>query len=112
MTTGLLVGADGAWSEIRPLLSDAKPEYVGTAFIETYLYDADERHPAAAKAVGGGALFAVTPGKGILAHREPGGVLHTYVALSKPQEWIAGIDFARRRHGGGPGRGGVCRVGA
>ena len=94
VTTSLLVGADGAWSAIRPLLSDAKPQYIGTTFIETYLHDASERHPAAATAVGGGALFAVAPGKGLLAHREPGGVLHTYVALSKPQEWIAGIDLA------------------
>jgi 2-polyprenyl-6-methoxyphenol hydroxylase-like FAD-dependent oxidoreductase len=93
-TTSLLVGADGAWSIVRPLLSDAQPEYVGTALIETYLYNADERHPAAAKAVGDGALFAVAPGQGILAHREPNGVLHTYVALSKPREWIAGIDSA------------------
>jgi len=94
VTTSLLVGADGAWSRIRPLLCDVKPEYVGTSFIETYLFDADERHPASAKAVGGGALFALAPGKGVLAHREPDGVLHTYVALAKPQEWIAGIDFA------------------
>jgi 2-polyprenyl-6-methoxyphenol hydroxylase-like FAD-dependent oxidoreductase len=94
VTTSLLVGADGAWSKIRPLLSDAKPGYVGTSFIETYLFDADERHPASGRAVGDGALFALAPGKGILAHREAGGVLHTYVAISKPQEWIAGIDFA------------------
>jgi 2-polyprenyl-6-methoxyphenol hydroxylase-like FAD-dependent oxidoreductase len=93
-TASLLIGADGAWSAIRPLLSDAEPGYVGTTFIETYLYNADGRHPAAAEAVGGGALFAVAPGQGILAHREPGGILHTYVALSKPQEWSAGIDFA------------------
>jgi 2-polyprenyl-6-methoxyphenol hydroxylase-like FAD-dependent oxidoreductase len=94
VTTSLLVGADGAWSKVRPLLSDAEPEYVGTTFIETYLHDADERHPAAAKAVGGGALFAVAPGQGILGHREPDGVLHAYVALSKPPEWIAGLDSA------------------
>ena len=94
VTTRLLVGADGAWSQVRPLLSDAQPEYVGTTFIETYLYDADERHPAAAAALGDGALFAVAPGQGILGHREPGGVLHAYVALSKRQEWIAGIDLA------------------
>ena len=93
VTTSLLVGADGAWSAIRPLLSGARPGYSGTSFIETYLFDADERHPAAAQAVGDGALFAVAPGQGILAHREPGGVLHAYVALAKPQEWIAGIDF-------------------
>jgi 2-polyprenyl-6-methoxyphenol hydroxylase-like FAD-dependent oxidoreductase len=93
-TTSLLVGADGAWSRIRPLLSNAKPEYVGISFIETYLFDADSRHPASARVVGDGALFALATGKGILAHRETDGALHIYVAISKPQEWIAGIDFA------------------
>jgi 2-polyprenyl-6-methoxyphenol hydroxylase-like FAD-dependent oxidoreductase len=94
VTTDLLVGADGAWSRVRPLLSEAIPAYVGTSFIETYLYDADIRHKASAEAVGGGALFAVAPGRGILAHREPHGVLHTYVALNKPKDWIDRIDFS------------------
>jgi len=89
----LLVGADGAWSRIRPLLSAATPEYVGRSVVETCLYDADARHPAAAKMVGGGALFALAPGKGIQAHRESGGTLHTYVALTEPQDWFAAIDF-------------------
>ncbi|MFI5685388.1 FAD-dependent oxidoreductase [Streptomyces sp. NPDC051636] len=93
VVTSLLIGADGAWSRVRPLLSDAIPEYVGTSLIETYLFDSDTRHPASAKAVGGGALFALAPGKGIQAHRESGGTLHTYVTLSKPQDWFAGIDF-------------------
>jgi 2-polyprenyl-6-methoxyphenol hydroxylase-like FAD-dependent oxidoreductase len=93
VVTGLLVGADGAWSRVRPLLSDAVPEYTGRSFVETYLFDSDTRHPASAKAVGGGALFALAPGKGIQAHRESGGTLHTYVALSEPQGWFAGIDF-------------------
>ncbi len=93
VTSSLLVGADGAWSKIRPLLSDAKPAYVGATFIETYLYDADERRPATAAAVGSGAMYALTPGKGIVAHREAGSVLHTYVELNRPAEWIAGIDF-------------------
>jgi hypothetical protein len=70
-----------------------QPEYVGTTFIETYLYDADERHPATAEAVGDGAMYALTPGKGIVAHREAGNILHTYVELNRPAEWIAGIDF-------------------
>jgi 2-polyprenyl-6-methoxyphenol hydroxylase-like FAD-dependent oxidoreductase len=93
VTSSLLVGADGAWSKVRPLLSDAKPDYAGTTFVETYLYDADERYPAVAEAVGRGALCAFAPGKGIVAHREAGSVLHAYVALSRPAEWIAGIDF-------------------
>ncbi|OYD69982.1 FAD-dependent oxidoreductase [Rhodococcus sp. OK302] len=93
VSTSILVGADGAWSKIRPLLSGAKPDYVGTVFIETYLHDADERHAATAKAVGDGAMYALTPGKGITAHREAGGIVHTYVQLNRSAEWIAGINF-------------------
>ncbi|MCX5414661.1 NAD(P)/FAD-dependent oxidoreductase [Streptomyces sp. NBC_00059] len=93
VTTDLLVGADGAWSRIRPLLSDAEPEYTGTSLVETRLYDCDTRHPAGARAVGGGSLFALAPGKGISAHREQGGVLHTYVTINKPREWMDAIDF-------------------
>jgi 2-polyprenyl-6-methoxyphenol hydroxylase-like FAD-dependent oxidoreductase len=52
VTSGLLVGADGARSKI-----------------------------------------ALTPGKGIVAHREAGDILHTYVELNRPAEWIACIDF-------------------
>ncbi|MEU5311475.1 NAD(P)/FAD-dependent oxidoreductase [Streptomyces sp. NPDC021562] len=93
VTTGLLVGADGAWSKVRPLLSDAEPRYTGTTFIDIYLHDADERHPAAAEAVGAGAMYALSPGKGIIAHREAGNILHTYVELNRSAEWIAAVDF-------------------
>ena len=92
--TRLLVGADGAWSRVRQLLSPAQPAYVGTTFVETSLLDADARHPASAAAVGGGALFAMEPSQGIFAHREPAGVLHSYVAVTRRSDWAAGIDFS------------------
>ncbi|MFI6409285.1 FAD-dependent oxidoreductase [Streptomyces sp. NPDC050548] len=94
--TGLLVGADGAWSRVRPLLSDATPEYFGRTFVETYLYEAETRHPAAAKAVGGGSLFVLdkdAKGRWIGAHRESGETLHAYATLVRPQEWFDRIDF-------------------
>ena len=112
VTTELLVGADGAWSKVRPLLSDATPEYSGTTFIETYLYDVDERHPATAEAVGGGAMYALTPGKGIVAHREAGDVLHTYVELNRSIEWVERIDFTDATGAIRSSRRRVRRVGA
>jgi 2-polyprenyl-6-methoxyphenol hydroxylase-like FAD-dependent oxidoreductase len=93
VVTSLLIGADGAWSRIRPLLTDASPAYVGEAFVEIHLYDADTRHPAAAKAVGGGSLMVPSVDKGIHAHRESGDTLHTYVSLIRPLEWFDEIDF-------------------
>ncbi|ALM82424.1 NAD(P)/FAD-dependent oxidoreductase [Bordetella sp. N] len=94
-TADLLVGADGAWSKVRPLLSAARPEYIGRVFIETYLFNCDVHHRPSAEAVGSGSLFALAPEKGIFAHREPDGVLHTYVSLSKSRDWISSIDPAR-----------------
>ncbi|MEU9622861.1 NAD(P)/FAD-dependent oxidoreductase [Streptomyces sp. NPDC048155] len=93
VVTSLLVGADGAWSRVRPLLSTATPEYVGKSVVETYLFDAGTRHPAAAKVVGGGSMIALTPGREIFAHRERGDTLHAYVGLSEPRDWFAAIDF-------------------
>ncbi|MEV7432593.1 FAD-dependent oxidoreductase [Streptomyces griseoviridis] len=94
VVTELLVGADGAWSRVRPLLSAATPEYVGQAFVETYLFDGDTRHPVAAKTVGGGNMFAFgSGGQWIGAHRESGSTLHAYVTLIRSQEWFADVDF-------------------
>ncbi|GLY43800.1 monooxygenase [Amycolatopsis sp. NBRC 101858] len=95
VVTDLLVGADGAWSKVRPLLTDVTPVYEGTAFVETYLFLADSRHPETAKAVGGGSMVAHagSSDEGINAHRESGDTLHTYVALNRSLEWFAAIDF-------------------
>ncbi|MBA5220755.1 FAD-dependent oxidoreductase [Streptomyces griseoaurantiacus] len=93
LVTELLVGADGAWSRIRPLLSAATPEYAGTSFVETYLHEADTRHPGAAKAVGGGMMFVPAPDRGITAHRERGDTLHAYISLTRPLDWFDRIDF-------------------
>lgn len=97
VTAGLLVGADGTWSKVRPVVSGISPAYTGTVYIETYLFDCDKRHRACADLVGGGSMFAASPGKGIVAHSEPNGVLHTYAALNKPEDWSSAIDFSDAR---------------
>ncbi|BEL05438.1 NAD(P)/FAD-dependent oxidoreductase [Actinoplanes sichuanensis] len=96
VVTGLLVGADGAWSKVRPLLTGALPEYAGEAFVETYLYDASVRHPEQAALVGAGTMFAPADGAAITAHRESGDTLHAYVALTRPLDWFDTVDFTDR----------------
>jgi 2-polyprenyl-6-methoxyphenol hydroxylase-like FAD-dependent oxidoreductase len=96
-TTDLLVGADGAWSRIRALVSEARPAYSGMSFVETDLLDADELHPGSAAVVGGGMLFALGAGRGFLAHRETDGSVHVYVALRVTEDWSAGLDPAAAR---------------
>jgi 2-polyprenyl-6-methoxyphenol hydroxylase-like FAD-dependent oxidoreductase len=92
----LLIGADGAWSKVRPLLSAAKPSYCGISFVEIHLADVDRRHPACAALVGSGMLFALAHDQGILGHRHGDGSVGVYLALRVPEDWTvrSGIDWS------------------
>jgi len=89
----VLVGADGAWSRVRPLLSAARPGYSGVTFVETTLKDASRRHPTIAALVGDGTLIAPSPGQAVIAHRHADGSLTTYAAVSRSAEWLASVDL-------------------
>jgi 2-polyprenyl-6-methoxyphenol hydroxylase-like FAD-dependent oxidoreductase len=92
----LLVGADGAWSRVRRLVSDAVPAYTGVTFVETGLNDADVRHPELAALTGAGLMMAVADNLGIVAQRNSGGHIRVYVGLRTPEDWPArtGIDLS------------------
>jgi 2-polyprenyl-6-methoxyphenol hydroxylase-like FAD-dependent oxidoreductase len=93
VTVDLLVGADGAWSRVRPLLSDARPAYTGISFLDTTIADV-ARHPASSALVGPGIMFALADNRGMIAHG--GASIHNYIALRVPEDWLAtrGIDWA------------------
>lgn len=84
----VVIGADGAWSKVRPLLTAAEPVFTGTCFIEIALTPAGQDLRASVDAIGTGTLMAVAPGKGIIVHRHPDGHVRGYVALDKPEEWL------------------------
>lgn len=90
----LVVGADGAWSRVRPLLSPAVPQYVGVTYLEFELTDARARHPRLARLVGPGSLFALSDNKNIGGHG--GDHLHLGAALRVPEDWLraGGVDWA------------------
>jgi 2-polyprenyl-6-methoxyphenol hydroxylase-like FAD-dependent oxidoreductase len=85
--TKILIGADGAWSKVRPLVSEASPFYSGISFVELRYLDADRRHPTAAALVGKGLMFALSDERGIFGHREPNNELCVYAALKVPADW-------------------------
>ncbi len=98
-TADLIIGADGAWSKVRPLLTNIQPEYTGTCFIEIeHPVEASDTEKHAA-IIGTGTLMAVEPGKAIIAHRNADGSISGYVALNKSEEWMRAIDFSNPRTG-------------
>ncbi|WP_329031082.1 FAD-dependent oxidoreductase [Streptomyces sp. NBC_01423] len=90
----IVIGADGAWSKVRPLLTPARPLYSGTCFVEIALAPDGRNNRARFAAIGSGTLMAVAPGKGVIAHRYADGHVRGYVALNKPEDWMRSIDFS------------------
>ncbi len=91
----LVVGADGAWSRVRPLVSAALPEYTGISFLEFRLPDVDRRHPTVASMVGHGSFVALSENKGLIAQRNGDGSVRVYAALRAPVDWLTncGVDW-------------------
>ena len=95
VTADLVVGADGAWSRVRPLLSAAQPKYAGISFLEFRLPDVDRRHPTVAATVGRGSYVALSENKGLIAQRNGDGSVRVYASLRAPVDWLTscGVDW-------------------
>lgn len=93
-TVDLVVGADGAWSRVRPLVSPEKPFYEGIMFVEIRLADVDDAHPAVAALVGRGGMFAMQDNKALIAQRQSRNRIRVYVAFRDGIDWATsrGID--------------------
>ncbi|KAF7725068.1 hypothetical protein EC973_000475 [Apophysomyces ossiformis] len=87
-TFDFVVGADGAWSRVRPLLSDAKPTYSGVTFHEMRLPNADKDHPDESKLVGRGSLYTLSDNKAILGQRNGNAFVRIYAVLRVPESGL------------------------
>ena len=79
----IVVGADGAWSRVRPLLTQARPCYEGVTFIELG-FDVD-RHPAVDALVGQGKMLAAGDNRLLIAQRNGHGHIRGYAGLRMPE---------------------------
>ncbi|MFJ1758093.1 FAD-dependent oxidoreductase [Kitasatospora sp. NPDC088134] len=92
----LVIGADGAWSKVRPLLTPVTPSYSGTCFVEIALAPDGRDHRANVAAIGSGTLMALAPGKGIIVHRCADGHVRGYAALNRSEQWMEPIGSGDR----------------
>lgn len=65
----LVVGADGAWSKVRPVVTDVQPHYSGVCGFESHIPHANDDYPNISKFVGRGSYFAYSDRKGVTIQR-------------------------------------------
>ncbi|WP_338933233.1 NAD(P)/FAD-dependent oxidoreductase [Streptomyces netropsis] len=90
----LVIGADGAWSRVRPALSGAQPSYTGVTMVEARFDDVDHRHPGIARLVGDGTMSAKAGHRSLVLQRNSNGHVRAYITFRGPQDWHAGLDLA------------------
>ena len=84
----LIVGADGAWSKVRPLLSPVQPVYTGLGGISLVIEDVENRYPDIHKLVNRGSLFAVSDAKGLVAQQKGDGDLNISIWSPRDEDWM------------------------
>ncbi|MER5322991.1 FAD-dependent oxidoreductase [Streptosporangium roseum] len=87
--TDLVIGADGAFSRVRPAISAAVPAYTGVSFLEAWFNDVDNRHPDLADLVGQGGAHAADGERALFAQRNSGDHIRVYIIQRLPVDWIS-----------------------
>ncbi|WAP60135.1 FAD-dependent oxidoreductase [Streptomyces sp. S465] len=87
--TDLVIGADGAFSRVRPVVSTAVPEYTGVGFLEAWFSDVENRHPDIAELVGPGSAAAADGDRGLFAQRNGGNHIRVYIIRRVPVDWLS-----------------------
>jgi 2-polyprenyl-6-methoxyphenol hydroxylase-like FAD-dependent oxidoreductase len=90
----LVVGADGAWSRVRPAVSPVTPHYTGVTLVETSLDDVDTRHPDLARLIGDGSVAVYGVNRALVAQRNSGGHVKVYAQFRAPLDWHRNLDPA------------------
>ncbi|MEU2617689.1 NAD(P)/FAD-dependent oxidoreductase [Streptomyces sp. NPDC007157] len=93
-TFDLVIGADGAWSRVRPTVSSVTPHYTGVTTVETSLDEVDTRHPDLARLIGDGSVAVYGVNRKLVAQRNSGGHVKVYAQFRAPLDWHANLDLA------------------
>ena len=85
----LVVGAEGAWSKIRPLVTTFKPFYSSISMFDMRIADINDRYPKLAELIGKGSYFAFGEEERqcMLCQRNGDGSVRIYAGGKKHEEW-------------------------
>lgn len=86
-TFDLVIGADGAWSKIRSLLTDVKPHYAGSQNITTTMRQVTAKYPHLAAFVGRGSFAALGLRHGVMSQRGPQDSARIYIFLTADERF-------------------------
>ncbi|KAH7336443.1 hypothetical protein BKA65DRAFT_34113 [Rhexocercosporidium sp. MPI-PUGE-AT-0058] len=94
----LVVGADGAWSKVRPLVTDQMPEYSGITAVELKAENVNMTKQWLSKFVGSGSLFMMDEGRMIVAQQNGNDRIRVYAGVRQPETWAkdCGIDWEQQ----------------
>lgn len=113
----LVVGADGAWSKVRKVVSDQMPFFSGITGLDVKISDSRQREPKLAERVGEGMCLTLGPKRGILSQMNGDGyvcsdisddrrrrgktddfsTIRTYAFFRASEDWheTCGIDWSQ-----------------
>ncbi|CAG8401458.1 unnamed protein product [Penicillium salamii] len=83
---GLIVGADGAWSKLRQIITPAKPQYSGKIFIEGRLSLDNPKYNAAVEIVGAGNSMATGAKQTLVVQQMADRSYRVYMGLVAPED--------------------------
>ncbi len=94
-TVHLVIGSDGAFSRVRPLLTDIDVEYSGLTMIELNILNAAANYPELAAFNKRGKMFGLDDHKAIIGQVNGDGRIKVYAAFRIEKDWLetSGIPF-------------------
>ncbi|WP_158798638.1 NAD(P)/FAD-dependent oxidoreductase [Pedobacter sp. L105] len=91
----IVIGADGANSKIRPVVTPIKPFYSGATYLVGNIEDSEKNAPKIHSLLKGGKISAMGDSKTIFVSAKGDGSMDFYIGWKATADWVkeSGIDF-------------------
>ncbi|KAI0968778.1 monooxygenase [Xylaria arbuscula] len=97
----MIVGADGAFSAVRPLITPAKPKYSGKTYIEGRLTPLNPQYAAAQELAGPGGFTAIGAGHAVIIQQMSDATYRMYAGITEEDTSVTrtggALDFSDDR---------------